>query len=321
MAYWEGLTHRLHKIDYSHVLPFSAVLPLPLGRLVSVIRGTIAAVVDYEWRNIAVGRRFVRRQTFEGMQIIDPRASLLHLLWRTWKRFVHNAREEWEACLFEWPVMTRIKKKCIFEGFEDVLAHSEQGRGIVLVSCHFDSFCMGMVLMGMHGLPVNVINTAEIENEKIVYEVRKFYQRKYRAMESLMRGRMPYYQTEMPFFYQALRRGESVAIMGDVPGSKSSVSISFLGRQLRVPLGAWQLARETKSLLVGFVCIYLGRGRYKVVCCGPQEVDADPETALRPIYAFLETWIRKMPDRWVSADLLPGYDYTDRSWDSDDSYL
>jgi lauroyl/myristoyl acyltransferase len=274
---------------------------------VTVTRGIIAALFDYDWRNIALGKSFVRRQTLDSMRIIDAQAHEYTHKIRTLKRFIHNAREEWQAELFHHPIMHTIRDRTVFEGFQQILNVSHKGRGVVLLSSHLDSFCMGMVLMGMHGLPIHIINTAEIENPRIIQEVRDFFQRKYRSMETLMGGRMPYYQSEMHFFYQALRRGESVAIMGDIPGSKSSVVISFLGQKFRMPLGAWLLARETNSIISGFVCLHQGVGRYKVIFCDPVEADEDPECSLRPIYAFLENWIRKCPDRWVSADLLPGY--------------
>jgi lauroyl/myristoyl acyltransferase len=75
-----------------------------------------------------------------------------------------------------------------------------------------------------------------------------------------------------------------------------------------MPLGAWHLAVKTHSLISATVCIQEGVGRYRVICLPPAEVDPEsPLRSLRPVYAFLETHIRRMPERWVASDFLPTY--------------
>jgi lauroyl/myristoyl acyltransferase len=204
--------------------------------------------------------------------------------------------------------MLEIAENSRIDCLDHLLAHKRDGKGLVLVSCHFDSFCMGMVLMGMKGLKVNVINTAMIEDQRIQKDVRNFFQKKYRAMESRMNGRMPYYQTEMNYFYRVLEKGEIVTLMGDIPGSRSTLSLNFLGKGFKVPLGAWNLARKTGSLVGAYVCIRESLGKYRVVCIPPYAPDPDdPLKTLKPVYSFMEAWISKYPHRWVSSDLLPGY--------------
>lgn len=308
MVYKAGLGNWIQRIDYGKVIPASSKLPLSLGEKTALLRGVFAAALDYDWRYLAVREHGVWNRTYQSMQIIDPEAGTKKWAKNTWKRFQHYAREEWQACLFRSSVMEKIKQKSHIEGLEELFKLRKQDRGMVLVSCHLDSFCMGMVLLGMHGLPVNVINTKEIENPRIHPQVRAFYQSKYSAMENLMQGRMPYYQTDMPYFYQALRRAELVTLMGDIPGSKSDIYIQFLGREFRLPLGAWHLAKKTSSLIGGFVCVHEGTGRYRVICLPPMEIDPnDPRASLVPVYEFLESWIKKMPERWVTADLLSGF--------------
>jgi lauroyl/myristoyl acyltransferase len=165
-----------------------------------------------------------------------------------------------------------------------------------------------MVLMGMHDLPVTVVNTVMIEDASIHPAVRHFFQTKYRAMENRMNGRMPYYQTEMPYFYKVLEKGEIVVLMGDIPGSRSDYWINWLGRPFRMPLGAWHMAKKTNSLITSFVCVHEGIGRYRVIMMPLREIDPDsPERTLVPLYEFMENCIRQYPERWISADLLPGY--------------
>jgi lauroyl/myristoyl acyltransferase len=308
MLSWEKRDHWIQTVDFRFLLPAMARLPLRLGQQMSALRGILMARTDYDWRSMALRFRYIRERTRQAMQMIDPDAG--EAVWRrkTRMRFVHNSREEWQAALFGLPVMETINRRSVVEGIERMLSVQSSGQGIVMVGCHFDSFCMGMVLMGMKGLKVNVINTKAIEDSRIHPAVRMFFHRKYRNMEARMNGLMEYHETNLPFFYQALEKGETVALMGDVPGSKTSVILPFLGTRFRMPVGAWHMAKKTNSLVGGFLCLHEGVGRYRVICLPPKPVHPDsPLETLLPVYAFLEEWIRKMPERWVSSDLLPAY--------------
>jgi lauroyl/myristoyl acyltransferase len=308
MACWgDRVRWNLQSADFKGILPSLAALPLPLGEAGACLRGLLAWAMDYEWRYLAQGQRSVRRRTHESMRIIAPEAPswLLHL--RTMRRFMNNSREEWQACLFRGRWMRRIAKQSRIDGLDGLLALQEQGRGVVLLSHHYDGFCMGMVLMGMAGLRVNVVNTVMIEHEMIHPAVRRFFQRKYRAMEALMHGRMPYHEREMPYFYDVLKKGQMVTLMGDIPGGKSNVIRNFLGRPFRLPLGAWHMARRTGALVGGYVCLRQGPGVFRVRLHPPAPVSDDPEQSLTGVYDFLDEWIRKHPERWNAADLLSGY--------------
>lgn len=304
----KNLGNWIQSFDFGHLLPFLARLPLPIGEGLARCRGLVQAIFDYEWRSMALGQRYIRNRTWEAMNIMMPNAGNLKQILATTARFIHNSREEWQSCLFRHESMSAISGRSTLERQDELTAIQKQGRGMVLVSCHLDSFCMGMVLMGMKGLKIHCINTSMIEDPRIHPAVREFFQRKYRDMEARMNGRMPYYQTEMPFFYEVLEKGEIVTLMADIPGTKSDIHISFCGRPFRMPLSPWHMAVKTESLLGAYVCIREGLGSYRIVCIPPFE--PDPEDALKsmkPLYSFLETWILKYPQRWVAADLLPAY--------------
>lgn len=308
MGLQDVLGRWIHGIDYAYIVPFSAKLPLWLGQKVASLRGLITLVFSYDWRYVSVGSKLVRSRTFQSMKIIQPEAGKIRCAWHTVMRFQHNAREEWQSCLFRSSRMEAIRKKSTIEGFEEIRNLQLQGRGLVLLSCHLDSFCMGMVLLGMHGLKVNCVNTrAGVEDPRINPYVKNFLKNKYSNMERLMHGKMEYHETNMQFFYHALQNGEVVVLMGDIPGSKSSVHIPFLGRSFRMPLGAWHLARKTDSFIGGYVCINEGIGQYRVICLPPRRAGNSPESSLYPVYSFLMQWIRKTPERWVAADLLSDF--------------
>jgi len=196
----------------------------------------------------------------------------------------------------------------VVEGLEPLLAMQAAGCGIVMISCHYDGF-MGMALLGMNGLRVNALTTAAgNEDPRIHPSVRRFLYQKYRKLESRMNGRIVYQEVDMPFFYEALKRGETVVLFGDVPGSKSTLQLPFLNTRFRMPLGAWHFAVRTNSVISATICIHEGIGRYRVKCMPPVEADPqNPMITLKPAYTFIERHIRRKPEGWVAADLLPAY--------------
>ncbi|MCP4680746.1 MAG: hypothetical protein GY864_00250 [Desulfobacterales bacterium] len=308
MRFYAGLDQLIQNIDFKVLLPLMARMPLPLGEALSRTRGIFQAALDYEWRSMALRHLYIRGRTWEAMKIISPQWSGPRLIAATLRRFMHNSREEWQACLFGRKVMGDINRRSTVDRIDDLLEIQKSGRGLVMVSCHFDSFCMGMVLMGMRGLRVNVINTSMIEDPRIHPAVRSFFNRKYRAMEDHMAGKMVYHQVDLPFFYKALEKGQTVALMGDVPGSKTTIHIPFLGRSFKMPLGAWHMAKKTGAALGAFICVHQSSGCYRVFCLPPRDIDPeDPVRTMTPIYAYLEKWIRWAPERWETSDLLPAF--------------
>ncbi len=310
MPCWESLGDWVQRADYGFLLPALARLPLPLGETLAKMRGVLRAAADYEYRSLALRQRFVRHRTFQAMRILLPGAG--KRAWRaaTLKRFVHDSRIEWQEHLFGTPRMARIARGSALEGFEAFLRVQRQGRGLVLVCCHFDSFMLGLCLMGMHGLRSHLVTSHWVEDPRVHPRVASFFRNKFRGMESHMGGRNLYHERDMEHFYQALKSGEAVALVADVPGNRSSVSMPFLGRCFRMPLGAWRLAKATDSPIGAFVCLHERIGRYRLICLPPREIDPQsPENTMRPIYGFLEHWIRRAPERWIAADLLSGEGY------------
>lgn len=309
MGFGESVVHWIQRFDYGVFLPMLARLPLVVGINLAKIRGVLQAVLDVDWRSITLKHRYVRHRTFEAMKIINPQVTPLTASFYTLSRFICNSTEEWQACLYDRPVIETISRDSRIESLENLLKNQQKQQGQILISCHYDSFCMGMVLLGMQGIHVNVINTSMIEDPRIHSTVRAFFQHKYRSMESRMHGRMAYYQNEMDYFYQVLDKGETVVIMGDIPGSRSDCYINFLGKRFRMPLGAWHMARKTNSLVGGYMCMRKTATQYQIVTLPPVAINPDsPVETLEPVYRFMESWIRRQPSRWVAADMLPPFE-------------
>ncbi len=303
----QKITRWVQRMDYRYLLPAMARLPFSIGVFASYCRGLLQVLVDYDWRSIALGRKYIRSNVYQAMTVLLGSRS--KSIMGTLGRFLHNSRSEYQDCLYiNEQKIEKICQNSKLNGIEDILKAQKEGRGVVLLSCHFDSFIMGMVLLGKKGINVNVLTSSLVEDKRIHPDVINFFTSKYRLMEKYIGGKMVHYETGLDFYYQALDRGESLVIMADVQGGKSDIYIPFLERNLRMPIGAWHMAKKTNSLIGAYMCIYVSPGVYQINFFPLREIDAEsPVNTLLPIYAFLEGWIRKMPGRWLAAEHLMNY--------------
>ena len=311
MLYGENSGYLIQRFDYGMLLPFMAKLPLFLGENLAKIRGVIHAIADYDWRSMALRHNYVRTRTYQAMQMLLPKANTVELAFKTAMRFVHNSREEWQGAVFgHQRLMSEIAGRSYAEGLDELLEIQKQKRGMILMTSHYDSFAMGIALLGVFGLTINGLSSNVVEDPRVHPSVMDFFHKKYSDMGNYMRGgKIVHYENNLRFFYNALQQGETVVILGDTPGISKSVPISFLGKTFKMPLGAWLMAKKTKSVIGAFICRHQKTGTYRIECLCPKEIDPEsPENTMLPIYQFLETRIRQAPERWVAAELLPAYE-------------
>lgn len=266
-------------------------------------------MLDREWRSISLGQRYIRTATDHAMKQIMPDLTATEIANLTRQRFEENSREEFEAYLL---IKDRIGELSFsIHGLKSVLEQSNQGRGVVLLTMHFDSFILGTVCLGMSGLIVNVMTSDIVENPLVDGCVRRFFYRKYRGMErSLHGGRAVHVEQDIQFFYKALLNGECVVVLADLPAKDNDQRIwmRFLECERAFLSGAFRLAQRTGSALAGFVCQWEGMDKYLVTlseCIPPDELN---EGSYRQVYAFLEAHIRRKPERWLAADLLRSFE-------------
>lgn len=299
----ERVCDRVLQFDYGVVLPMCAALPLSLGRTLAGLRGLINAAFDLDWRSLALRRRYVRGSTYRAMRQLRPGASPgVHAV----RRFIHYSREEWEANLFRRERhMRALSAASTVEGLAPLQQMTNSGQGLVLLTMHFDSFCLGIVLLGLQGLKVHVMTSAIVEDPRLHPVVRRFFERKYRGMERYLNGgRMVHVERRPRYFYEALERGEVVVVLADLPpvrpGMHSAI-VPFGGRRRRLTTGALRIAEKTGSAIGAFLCTHTSGNRYRVQCTAPFEADSD---SLMQLYAWFDRHLREMPDRWWAADLL-----------------
>lgn len=295
--------------DYGLTLPFLARLPVWAGQYLAMFRGIVNALFDLDWRSIALRRRYVRSATFKAMRKLMPQASMLTLCWKTMLRFVHYSREEWEACRIAARRLEKVVSLSKMNEFNPLLVAQQEGRGIVLITAHFDSFITGVALLGAQGLKVNLMTSDVVEDQRLSSPVRQFYAKKYRFLECYMNGgRAIHVENGAKYFYRALAHGEALVVLADLPGvgSKADIAVNFLGHDYLMAGGALRLAAKTGSLFGGFVCINRGPGLYEVICSPLCDAGLD-KSCMQQAYSFLEKYMTAMPERWWTAEQLQAY--------------
>lgn len=293
-------------LDYSYFLPASTYLPVSLGLALSRIRGLFNVVFDLDWRSLSTGVRFVRKGTWKVMRYLRPEGNVFLCLYKTISRFVVMSREEWEACFFVRHSMQKVMDESTVKGFDAVLAAQQNGRGVILLTPHFDSYCTGIVLMGMKGLRVNAMTTNVIRDPMVNPAIQTYFANKFGAMERFFNGgKIVAKEESKRFFYRALRDGESLVMGADLPATGKSASVvCFLGENRKMSPGPLRLAQKTNSLMTGFVCLYEAPGRYSLEFA---PLNDPTDEGLEEVYQFLEHHIRSKPQNWWASDLFAQY--------------
>lgn len=106
----------------------------------------------------------------------------------------------------------------------------------------------------------------------------------------------------------ALNNGETCAILGDrtIGDISGTVTVPFLGRPARFPIGPFIAAAVTGALVVPTFCVRVGWARYRCVADEPWTIDLGPraerqarlQSHVARWAARLETEVRAHPEQW-----------------------
>lgn len=301
-ALWR-MARLLHGLDYALFLPAIARLPLPVGYALARLRGRVNAAIGRDWRSMALGSRHVHRQTVAGLRLLDPAAAEPVLAaWRR-ERYETEARDEFEAALVAAARVGELHCGFVPETADGL--RREPGRGLVLLTPHFDSFFIGVGFLARSGERINLMTSAVTHDPRVARAVQDHFERKYRGLEAYLNGGKLLDMEDGPRpFYKMLKAGETVVILADSPAVPGApvLETDFFGRRTLAG-GAVRMARQTGSDLGAFVCRADQSGRYRLEL-GPVAAATEPQTADR-VYRFLADAIRLTPGRWWAADLLP----------------
>ncbi len=135
-----------------------------------------------------------------------------------------------------------------------------EGRGAILLSSHLGSFDMLRELSAQTGITLNVLMFT-----RHAQRINSFFERLQAGRELRLIRVEPGSLTTAFEMRAALARGEFVGILGDRiwPSEQHrTVSVSFLGRQARLPLGPYLLQGVLGCPMLLTTCVRTGPGRY-----------------------------------------------------------
>lgn len=295
-------------LDYGFALKWLSRLPVWLALPLVVVRGVLNCVVDADWRTHSLGHGYVRAATFRAMQMIN-RLSGRHGKWRaawlTLGRFVACSIEEVDVHRLRQMPYDRVKSD--ISGLDALLAAAQRGQGVVLITAHFDSLYIGLVLLARKGIKINLMSSKIVNDERVPNCISQHFGEKIGALEQLLDpGCVRHAEDGLGHFVRALKRGEVVLIAGDGPAALEarSAAVHFMGASHLMAPGPEFLAKSTHSLVAAYTC----HKRWdQSVHVEVSPLHGLEEAGLQKAYSVLDRHIMRSPWRWWAADLLPTY--------------
>ena len=309
----------------------TAALPRPEGRSAwsgMAERGSIGALLLIRWLYRQLGRRatvaaltpivayfFVtgratRRASMEYLRTLwaapGGRAALGEPpTWRHVFRHIHEFAESIVDRMIVWS--GDVESISIdYGGTEILLELAREGRGAILLGSHLGSYDLLRSVAERTGVVLNILmftpRTARIN---------AFFEQLHPGLKMRLISFEPGSIRAVFEMKAAIDRGEFVGVMGDrvwESERERSVSVTFLGRQARFPLGPFLLQAVLGCPMVLTGCFRTGAGRYRAVALPFTSAGGIPrrgrrayaEELARRYVKVIETWCVRTPYQWFN---------------------
>jgi len=307
--HWLGLRLVLLVI-FRCLLPLAARLPRRWGVKVSAVVGWACYHLDLDWRTLGLREHFLIARTRSAINEIEPALSDSAVNAIVLERFKTASREELEG---HWLGLQRWGScRCDFEGLQSIQDQLTGGQGLVLLTMHFDAALVGVAQLGLAGCVLNLMTSNVVEDHRVPVCVQRYFSQKYAGIQiALNGGKVMHVENKLRHFYEALKRGEGVVILGEAPTGRIADAkiINFLGKRRAIAPGAFRMAEKTGSAMAAFVCLRSDCGDYKVIFTpvfAAHALKGHSENTDR-LFSFLSERIKQYPGRWWAADQLPNF--------------
>jgi KDO2-lipid IV(A) lauroyltransferase len=196
-----------------------------------------------------------------------------------------------------------------FEGLEHLERALAQGKGVILLLCHFGANQLCMAALGHRGYRINQIGSQPEDWHKLVdlepssLERRIFDVRL--RLERALPANFVYIDRSMRPVYRCLARGEILIMAFDGRAGSQWLDVPLFHRRMNISSGPFSLARRAGSPIIPLFMVRRPGGRHRVVLHPPLEVprEGPREELLRaPAIEFarlMEHWIRELPDHYA----------------------
>lgn len=195
------------------------------------------------------------------------------------------------------------------ENFETISQARSKGQRVIISSGHFGRFWMAGVGMKAHGASVGTITRDGGEfNEHGLPELEyQFRLKKLSWLKECFGGPFLVEGDSVRPIYRALDE-HVMALFIDVPyvdDKNGCISLPFLGKTARFPLGVARIAKKSKAIIVPF---YVFESRAGLVARFYEAIVADELTEveiMQHLVGLLEAQITAYPEQWWLWQALP----------------
>lgn len=198
------------------------------------------------------------------------------------------------------PAMSRdeVRRRLVFSQWIELDEVMESGRGMLIVTMHFGSWDLGAAAFAAYDYPINAIadNYGYEKMNKLVHGSREKI-----GMKIIQMDRVG------PNVFRALKRGEILALLIDVPAPDQAITVDFLGAPAEVSSVPARIALRTGARVVPAMVLRgpeddtlirpvldVRTARYEA--SGDEEQDVHALTQL--MMQSFETLIREHPEQW-----------------------
>ncbi|MFC1485615.1 lysophospholipid acyltransferase family protein [Candidatus Latescibacterota bacterium] len=186
-------------------------------------------------------------------------------------------------------------KECLGEiveadEFQPLKKAREDGRGLIVATCHHGSWEMVGAALAARGIPM--VGVGKTQSNKYVDRF-IISRRAFMGYRAIPRG------TSVKQLVQTLRNGEAIGLVSDQDAGGQGMFVSFFGRPASTPRGPAQLALKYRVPLFIVICERICDGRYRLINKELAIGDDDTvESLTARISAGFEKIIRQHPEQY-----------------------
>ncbi|MGB3328042.1 MAG: hypothetical protein WBA46_03755, partial [Thermomicrobiales bacterium] len=172
----------------------------------------------------------------------------------------------------------------------------EQGRGVILITCHVGCFDFIGQALGKRGYPLTIVTGRT--TSRFIFDGVTFLRRSSgnHMVEPTPAG--------VRHTYRALKRNEVAVFVTDRDFFQNGRAVSFFGKRTTLPPGAVRIARDTGAIVVPVVSERAGL-RHRIHIFDPftvdrtRDIDTDIDRGLEKVAAALERGIGSHLEQWA----------------------
>lgn len=296
-----SLSDWLLELDYRWVLPAIARLP----------RRQAYAMADRRAGWVMRRREASRQTSLQNLAGVFPEKSPGELERIVRRQFQVQSRDEMESHWYRrrLPFFERFVE---ISGLETLRGAIAEGRGVLLFSGHVGCTGLFFVVMGLHGVHLNIIGLPLDSGQLEFPEPFLAYARNRVAgiEEAVSRPFILTGRGNYPLMQRKLREGETLMVLIDVVPTllKRRVEVEFLGRPCWFGDGAAALCKSTGARLLEWnIHQDLRSDRHRIEISDPglrSLGDRSNQSVMAELAALLERRIRRHPEDWSQWDSL-----------------